>query len=164
MADAHLGKVLPEVVLSSTKRDQIRLPHDLMGQWTLLYFYPQDDTPGCTKQACGYRDDLAQFEQRGVRVIGVSSDDLNSHQAFEQKYSLNFELIFDQNHKLSEALGVYGDQTWNDKTFKGLSRDTFLIDNEGVIKKVWRAVSPETTIAETYQEVLQKLDPDSAKI
>lgn len=144
MADSLIGKTLPDVQLASSAGGNVKLPDDLKGHWTLLYFYPKDDTPGCTKQACSYRDNIKDFESLGVKVFGVSLDDLNSHEAFINKYQLNFPLLADVNHELSEALSVK-------------SRDTFLIDPQGKIKEVWRKVRPEETVAETLLAVRQCL-------
>ncbi|XDD52463.1 peroxiredoxin [Leptospira sp. WS92.C1] len=153
MSDPVLGTPLPAVSLESTEGKNVKLPEDISGAWTLLYFYPKDDTPGCTKQACSYRDNIGAFTKIGAKVYGVSLDNLTSHGDFIQKYSLNFPLLSDPDHKLSEALGVYGDQEWRGKVFKGLSRDSFLISPDGKIQKVWRKVDPVTTVEETLQEI-----------
>ncbi|MBW0435415.1 peroxiredoxin [Leptospira yasudae] len=153
MSDSVLGANVPSVSLESTEGKSVKLPDDIAGSWTLLYFYPKDDTPGCTKQACSYRDNMGEFKKIGAKVYGVSLDNLDSHGNFIQKYSLNFPLLSDPDHKLSEALGVYGDQEWRGKVFKGLSRDSFLISPDGKIQKVWRKVDPTTTVEETLQEI-----------
>ncbi|EMJ63379.1 peroxiredoxin [Leptospira sp. P2653] len=153
MSDSMLGTNLPTISLESTEGKNVKLPEDIAGSWTLLYFYPKDDTPGCTKQACSYRDNIGEFKKIGAKVYGVSLDNLDSHGNFIQKYSLNFPLLSDPDHKLSEALGVYGDQEWKGKVFKGLSRDSFLISPNGKIQKVWRKVDPATTVEETLQEI-----------
>jgi thioredoxin-dependent peroxiredoxin len=162
-SDALVGKQLPTVSLESTEGETINIPDDLKGKWTLLYFYPKDDTPGCTKQACNYRDNISKFQKLGVQVLGVSGDDLDSHDDFIKKFSLNFPLLADTDHSLSTALGVYGDQTWNEKTYKGLSRDTFLVDPEGKVRQVWRKVKPDATVNETFEAVqnLVKASKDS---
>lgn len=161
MTDTCVGKMLPHVALPSSTGGTVTLPDDFKGKWTLLYFYPKDDTPGCTVQACQYRDHKADSERIGVHLYGVSLDDLTSHDAFAKKFSLNFPLLADTAHALSEALGVYGDQTWNGKTFKGLSRDTFLIGPEGQIRHVWRKVSPSTTVEETLSEAKRYVDAEA---
>ncbi|TDJ06252.1 MAG: peroxiredoxin [Deltaproteobacteria bacterium] len=153
MSQALEGTALPNFKLPSTSGSELSIPDDLKGKWSLLYFYPKDDTPGCTKQACGYRDGLESFKELGVSVFGVSLDDLTSHKKFINKFSLNFPLIADTNHELADALKAYGEQEWNGKKFKGLSRDTFLIDPEGIIRKIWRKVNPESTIDETKEAV-----------
>jgi thioredoxin-dependent peroxiredoxin len=151
--DPLVGTVVPHVDLESSDGRKVRLPEDLKGKWTLLYFYPKDDTPGCTKQACNYRDNLEQFKRIGVQVFGVSSDTLASHDAFIKKFNLNFPLLADTQQLLSKPLGSYGEQSWNGKTYMGLSRDTFLIDPTGKIRQVWRKVRPENTVNETFEAV-----------
>jgi len=149
MSQTLEGTALPKIKLPSTSGSDLSIPDDLTGKWSLLYFYPKDDTPGCTKQACGYRDGLQSFKELGVLVFGVSLDDLTSHKNFIDKYSLNFPLLADTEHLLADALDAYGEQEWNGKKYNGLSRDTFLIDPNGIIQKVWRKVNPESTIEET---------------
>ena len=123
---------------------------DLKGKPVVLYFYPKDDTPGCTKQACAYRDDLQKFQDAGVKLFGVSMDDIASHDAFQSKFSLNFPLLCDPEHKLADALGVYGDHEVRGFKYTGLSRDTFLVSPEGKVTRVWRQVDPVSTSDETY--------------
>ena len=153
MTDSLEGQKLPELTLAHSQGGELAIPGDLEGKWTILYFYPKDDTPGCTKQACSYRDSMGDFEAAGIGVYGVSMDDLVSHDSFVNKFSLNFPLLADTEKKLSEALGVYGDQEWAGKVFKGLSRDTFIIGPDGTIRKVWRKVDPLTTMSETFEAV-----------
>lgn len=152
-SDPFVGKKLPKVTLPVTGGDPITLPDDVKGQWTVLYFYPKDDTPGCTKQACSYQENTQAFKKLGAKVYGVSLDSIESHNKFRNKFSLQFPLISDPEHKLSEALGVYGDKTFMGKTYKGLSRDTFLVDGEGKIRQVWRKVKPDTTVEETAKAI-----------
>jgi len=140
--DTTVGKTLPTMSFEVDGGKSLNLPGDWAGKWTVLYFYPKDDTPGCTKQACGYRDNINAFTQMGVQVYGVSADDLTSHAAFRDKFSLNFPLIFDKDKKLATYLGAV-------KPEGGISRDTFLVDPKGTVKFVWRKVSPEATIQET---------------
>lgn len=147
-----VGKKIPNMKLEVDGDKPLELPKDLAGKWTLLYIYPKDDTPGCTKQACGYRDNIGQFTKIGVQVYGLSGDDLKSHEAFREKFDLNFPLISDKNKELSMFLGSYGEQEWGGKKSMGLSRDTFLIDPDGVIKQEWRKVDPTTTVNTTFDE------------
>lgn len=154
MTDSCLGKPLPTLTLKATEVGSVALPADLLGTYSVLYFYPKDDTPGCTKQACAYRDD-ERFKQLGVKLFGVSLDDMDSHEAFREKFSLSFPLLSDPNHELADALGVYGEREWQGKKFMGLSRDSFLIDPEGKVARVWRGVNPLTTAEETYQAALE---------
>lgn len=144
-----IGKQIPQMNLEVEGGPELDLPKDFQNKWTLLYFYPKDDTPGCTKQACGYRDNLSQFQELGVQVYGVSLDNIESHEAFRKKFSLNFPLIYDQNKELSTFLQVYGEQQGKHGTYLGLSRDSFLIGPEGDIRKEWRKVDPEKTIEDT---------------
>ena len=155
------GSILPNIKLQSTEGGEVDLPFDLKGSYAIIYFYPKDDTPGCTKQACNYRDNLHSFDNENVKVFGVSLDDIESHNSFKTKFDLNFPLLVDSEHRLSEALGVYGDQEWKGKTFKGLSRDTFLVAPDGKIIKEWRGVSPVHTVKQTLEEV-QRIKANNA--
>jgi peroxiredoxin Q/BCP len=113
------------------------------GRKVVLYFYPKDDTPGCTKEACSFRDAYAKYQEKGIVVLGVSLDDEASHRAFAEKYQLPFTLLADTNHVVSEAYGVYGEQEWQGRKFMGLARKTFLIDEQGVLVKVFDKVDVE---------------------
>jgi peroxiredoxin Q/BCP len=155
MAEEIEGKTLPSLSLAATERGRLELPADLLGHYSLIYFYPKDDTPGCTKQACAYRDDSEKFRALGVALYGVSLDDMTSHEAFAGKFSLNFPLLSDPEHKLADFFGVYGEREWKDRKFMGLSRDTFLIDPQGKVARAWRGVDPVTTAQETYAAVQQ---------
>ncbi len=157
MSDDVTGKPLPSVALESTEGRTVQLPDDLKGKWTVLYTYPKDDTPGCTKEACSFRDNKEQFDKAGVRLYGVSLDDLDSHRAFVEKYGINFPLLADTEHRLTEALGSYGDQEWQGQVFKGVSRDTFLVDPDGVVRAAWRKVNPINTMHEAWEELQRHL-------
>jgi Peroxiredoxin len=113
------------------------------GQKVVLYFYPKDDTPGCTKEACSFRDAYADYREKGIVVLGVSLDDEASHRAFAEKYQLPFTLLADTNHAVAESYGVYGEQEWQGKKFMGLARKTFLIDEQGILIKVFDKVDVE---------------------
>jgi len=147
-----VGKKIPNMKLQVDGGKSLDLPKDFAGKWTLLYLYPKDDTPGCTKQACGYRDNIDRFTKIGVQVYGLSADDLGSHSAFREKFDLNFPLIADTDKTLSTFLESYGEQEWGGKKSMGLSRDTFLIDPDGVVKKEWRKVNPTETVDQTFTE------------
>ncbi len=125
----------------------------LKGQKVALYFYPKDDTPGCTKQACNLRDNLSELTDKGIAVIGVSPDDDASHAAFTEKYGLTFPLLADPDHKIINAYGVWGEKQNYGKTFLGLQRTTFLIDEDGIIQHVFKR--PKT--ADHTAEILSKL-------
>lgn len=148
---------LPVLSLTASDQKTWSIPTDFLGKWTLLYFYPKDDTPGCTLQACAYRDHKKDWEKSGIQVLGVSMDDLASHDSFARKFELNFPLLADTEKKLATALHVYGEQEWQGKKYMGLSRDSFLINPKGEIIKEWRKVDPKTTVMETLEEaMLQK--------
>ena len=114
------------------------------GRPVILYFYPKDDTPGCTAQACGIRDAWGEFERAGAVVLGVSPDDESSHVKFREKYGLPFPLLADTGHEVSEEYGVWGEKSLYGKTYMGVERSTFVIDEEGNIAKVLRKVKPDT--------------------
>ena len=126
---------------------------DLKGRNVILYFYPRDDTPGCTKEACAFRDHFAEFKKRGVIVLGVSTDSPKSHDKFIAKYQLPFTLLVDDEKKIVEAYGVWGEKSFLGKKYLGTHRVTFLVGPDGRIRKVWPKVKPE----EHVQEVLAAL-------
>lgn len=136
------GDLAPNFFARDQNGDMIQLS-DLRGGRVCLYFYPKDDTPGCTKQACSLRDSHSVFEERGIKVFGVSLDDEASHQKFAQKYELPFTLLVDKDHEISDKYGVYGEKEMYGKKFMGVSRVTFLIDETGKIFKIFRKVKTE---------------------
>ena len=121
---------------------------DLRGQKVVLYFYPKDDTPGCTKEACSFRDGFAKFKKRGITVLGISPDNQAAHKKFETKYKLPFTLLTDTDHSIAEAYGVWGEKKFMGRTYMGILRTTFLIDEKGKIKKVFEKVKPEDHASE----------------
>ena len=112
------------------------------GRPVILYFYPKDDTPGCTTQACGIRDAYGEFEQAGAVVLGVSPDSESSHVKFKEKFGLPFTLLADADHAVAEQYGVWGEKTFAGKTYLGVQRSTFVIDADGNVKKVMHDVKP----------------------
>ena len=123
---------------------------DLKGKHVVLYFYPKDDTPGCTKEACAFRDHFAEFKKQGIVVLGVSTDPVKSHDKFVEKFKLPFTLLADEDKKIVEAYGVWGEKTFMGRKYLGTHRVTFLIGPDGRIKKTWPKVKPE----EHAEEVL----------
>jgi peroxiredoxin Q/BCP len=126
---------------------------DLKGKHVILYFYPRDDTPGCTKEACAFRDDFAEFKQKGAVVLGVSTDSVKSHAKFAAKFKLPFALLADEDRQIVEAYGVWGQKSFMGRKYLGTHRVTFLIGPDGRIKKIWPKVKP----AEHAEEVLAAL-------
>ena len=114
---------------------------DFKGQKVVLYFYPKDDTPGCTKEACSFRDLSAEFAEKGAVILGVSPDDTKSHVKFRDKHQLNFPLLADTEHKVAEKYGAWREKNMYGKKSMGIQRSTFLIDADGVVRKVWKKVS-----------------------
>ncbi len=137
------GKPAPDFELTSDSGERVKLS-DFRGKPVVLYFYPKDDTPGCTTQACGIRDAYADFEQRGAVVLGVSPDDERSHVKFRDKYSLPFTLLADPTHEVADEYGVWVEKNAYGKKKMGVERSTFLIDSAGNVAKVMRRVKPDT--------------------
>ena len=136
-----------DFAVNDAEGNRVRLK-DLRGKKVVLYFYPKDDTPGCTKEACAFRDSFAQFKKRGIEVLGVSLDNEKSHQKFIKKYDLPFRLLADTERAISEGYGTYGEKKFMGRTYMGNHRMTFLIDEKGKIKKIFSKVKPEEHAAE----------------
>ncbi len=144
------GTTAPAFKTTDANGETISLK-DLRGQKVVLYFYPKDDTPGCTKEACSFRDDFAKFKKRGIAVLGVSPDSEKSHKKFETKYKLPFTLLADTDHAIAESYGVWGEKKFMGRTYMGVQRTTFLIDEKGKIKKVFEKVKPEDHASEVLE-------------
>ena len=134
------GDAAPDFTARDAEGNEVKLA-DLRGQKVVLYFYPKDDTPGCTKEACSFRDAHDVYGEKGIKVLGVSLDDEASHQKFASKYQLPFTLLADTDHSISDAYGVYGEKNYMGKSYMGVSRKTFLIDEQGNVKKVFDKVN-----------------------
>jgi thioredoxin-dependent peroxiredoxin len=135
------------------KNGQVHLA-DLKGHTVVLYFYPKDDTPGCTAEACSFRDANREMQKRGVVVLGVSADSIESHQKFADKYGLPYPLLADTDTTVSQLYGVWKEKNMYGKTYMGINRETFLIDKDGIVRKVW----PKVKAAEHAQEVLETIE------
>ena len=146
------GDKAPQFSLPASTGETISLL-GTAGRKVVLYFYPKDDTPGCVKEACSFRDANADLRAAGVEVLGVSADSLKSHRRFVEKYRLNFPLLSDEEKTVSTAYGAWGEKTAWGKTTVGMKRMTFLIDEEGVIRKVWPKVRPEGHAEEVLKAV-----------
>ena len=146
------GKPAPDFELKTDTGDTLKLS-DLRGRQVVLYFYPKDDTPGCTTQACGIRDMYSEFERAGAVVLGISPDSQRSHVKFKEKFGLPFTLLADEEHHVAEDYDVWKEKTYMGRTFMGVERSTFVIGEDGTLKKVLREVKPATHA----QEVLAVL-------
>ena len=146
------GQEAPDFELTSDAGERVRLSQ-FRGNPVVLYFYPKDDTPGCTVQACGIRDSYDEFVERGAVVLGVSPDEETAHAKFKQKYGLPFTLLADPDHDVSEQYGVWGEKRYMGRTYMGVERSTFLIDPEGRIAKVMRRVKPDTHVERVLAEL-----------
>ena len=135
----EIGDAAPDFSLPSDGGGTIGLA-DLSGSKFVLYFYPKDDTPGCTKEACGFRDNLPDFSKLGVEIVGISKDSVARHDKFKAKYELPFTLASDDDGAVTEAYGTWVEKRMYGRTFMGIERATFLIDGTGVIRKIWRKV------------------------
>ncbi len=133
----------PDFNLTDTNGNLVSLS-DLRGSWVVLYFYPRDNTPGCTKEACGFRDIFAELKRRNVVVLGVSADDVKSHKKFSEKLSLPFPLLSDPDATVAAAYESFGPKKFMGKELTGIYRNTFLINPEGNIAKIYQKVKPET--------------------
>ena len=146
------GDQAPDFTLTTGDGETVSLAA-LRGTKVVLYFYPRDDTPGCTAEACTFRDMSAEFEARGAKVFGVSADSEKSHVKFATKYQLNFPLLSDHDHAVATAYESYGPKKFMGKSYEGIIRNTFLIDEDGKIARAWRSVRPK----EHVEEVLAAL-------
>ena len=132
-------------VIDFSLQDQNGKAHklsDYKGQWVILYFYPKDDTPGCTKEACGFRDCMRQYKEKNAVILGVSKDSVDSHKKFSEKYHLNFPILSDENKEVIKAYKAWGEKKFMGKTFEGVLRKTYLINQEGFIVRAYEKVNP----------------------
>jgi thioredoxin-dependent peroxiredoxin len=141
------GVQAPDFTLRSDEGEEVTLS-SLRGQPVVLYFYPKDDTPGCTTQACGIRDSYGEFEAAGAVVLGVSPDDEKRHVKFREKYGLPFTLLADTKHEVAERYGVWGEKRYMGKTYMGVARTTFVITPDGTVAKVLQDVKPASHAAD----------------
>lgn len=137
------GQRAPQFTLPDQHGNKVALK-DLLGQPVVVYFYPKDDTPGCTTQACGIRDQWAEFEEAGAVVLGISPDDVDSHAAFADKHDLPHTLLADPKRTVLEKYGAWGEKVLYGKTTVGVIRSTFLIGRDGKVAKVWKRVQTKT--------------------
>lgn len=148
----HAGSHAPDFTLSDQDGKSHALA-DYAGKWVLLYFYPKDDTPGCTVEACAIRDQFKDFKKIGAVVLGVSTDSVASHKKFAEKFELPFTLLSDVNKEVVGAYGVFGEKKMMGRTYMGVRRTSFLIDPEGKVAKVYEKVKPETHATEVIADL-----------
>jgi peroxiredoxin Q/BCP len=152
----NVGDQAPAFDLHAWPAGQVKLAQFKGKQNVVLYFYPKDDTPGCTTEACDFRDNLARIQAADTAILGVSTDDVASHQKFADKFSLSFPLLADSDHSVCDKYGVWGEKTNFGKTYMGITRTTFLIDKQGKIAAIWPSVKVAghvTAVAEAIAEL-----------
>jgi peroxiredoxin Q/BCP len=147
MTELQPGDTAPAFSLSDQHGNTVALG-DFKGRKLLVYFYPEADTPGCTTQSCDLRDHRQEFAGLVVYVVGISPDEPTKQLAFDQKYSLGFPLLADTDHAVAEAWGTWGEKTYKGKTYLGIIRSSFLVDEDGRIERAWYKVKPENTVPE----------------
>jgi peroxiredoxin Q/BCP len=152
MAMVKEGTKAPDFKLASTEGGPVALK-DLRGKAVVLYFYPKDDTPGCTREACAFRDEQASLKKTGAVVLGVSGDSLDAHDKFKKKYKLNFPLLSDPDKAVAKAYGAWGEKVLYGKKTVGMIRSTFVIDGEGMVRKVF----PKVKVDGHAEKVLEAL-------
>ncbi|HEU0074170.1 MAG TPA: thioredoxin-dependent thiol peroxidase [Dehalococcoidia bacterium] len=145
MAEIKVGDQAPDFETVDDQDNRVKLS-DLRGKRVVLYFYPRDDTPGCTRQACGFRDNYASVEGKNSIVLGVSPDDAESHQAFKSKFSLPFPLLVDADHSIAEAYSVWVEREREGNKFMGIARSSFVIDEDGKVIDAHYNVTPEDSV------------------
>lgn len=152
MNNIQAGNPAPHFSLAD-ETGAIRKLSDFQGQTIVLYFYPKDDTPGCTTEACNFRDDYSTYEQAGVTILGVSPDSPKSHAKFKEKFNLPFSLLADEDNAVCEQYGVWGPKKFMGREYMGVLRTTFVIGPDGVVKKVFENVKPADHSAEVLAAV-----------
>jgi len=152
-AGLKVGQKAPDFTLLNDSGQKVTLS-ELKGKKIVLYFYPKDDTPGCTKEACAFRDGIREIQDRGAVVFGVSADSVDSHKKFKKKYDLNFPLLADTDKKVVESYGVWKEKSMYGKTYMGIERTTFIIDGQGKISHLF----PKVKVDDHYDEVVDALE------
>jgi thioredoxin-dependent peroxiredoxin len=148
------GSKAPDFLLKNSQGETVKLK-DFRGKWVVLYFYPRDLTPGCTDEACGFRDHYTALQEANIAVLGISTDDQKSHQKFMQKHSLPFPLLCDVNAAVAKSYGSFGEKKFMGKTYDGIFRQTFVISPEGNIVKIYRKVKPKEHAVQILEDIPQ---------
>lgn len=152
MTQLEVGEAAPDFTLETDTGEQLSLS-DLRGKRVVLYFYPKDDTTGCTTQACGFRDNYEIIEENNAVVIGISPDGRESHEQFKSKYNLPFTLLVDEDHSVADSYGVWGEKSMYGNKYMGVIRSHFIIDAEGMIEETHYKVSPKNSIKYALKSV-----------
>ncbi|MDB9527992.1 thioredoxin-dependent thiol peroxidase [Oscillatoria sp. CS-180] len=147
-----VGDLAPDFELPNAEGEVIK-SQDLRGKWVVLYFYPRDNTPGCTKEACGFREAYADYQDSDIVVLGVSTDDAKSHTKFATKHNLPFPLLVDEGGAIASSYGSYGLKKFMGKEYMGITRSTFVINPEGHLAKIYRKVKPEPHAQEVLADI-----------
>ena len=150
--ELKIGGLAPEFCLKD-QNGQERCLKDYLGKWVLVYFYPKDDTPGCTKEACNFRDNFVELNRIKLTVLGISKDSVGSHKKFAKKYKLNFPILADETIKVNKLYGVWQPKKFLGKEFLGTVRTSFLVDSKGVIVKIYENVKPEKHVGEVLADL-----------
>jgi peroxiredoxin Q/BCP len=154
MTNLNVGDLAPEFSLPADNNKTISLS-DYTGKKLILYFYPKDDTPGCTKEACEFQDSLSILSNKKVEVLGVSKDSVAKHNKFKEKYNLEFPLIADEETELCQKYGVWKEKSMYGKKYMGIERSTFLIDEKGIIRQIWTKVKVKGHVEDVLQTALE---------
>ena len=153
MTELNIGDIAPDFTLPTDGDGEITLS-DLKGKTVVIYFYPKDNTPGCTTESCDFNEQLPEFEKLGTKVIGISKCSVKKHDNFKNKYGFNFPLASDENGSTCEDYGVWKEKSMYGKKFMGIERSTFLINEEGKISQIWRKVKVKGHVDEVKQSLL----------
>jgi peroxiredoxin Q/BCP len=151
-SELKVGQKAPDFTVMNDNGEKVKLS-DFKGKKVVLYFYPKDDTPGCTKEACAFRDGISEMKKKGAVVLGVSADSVESHKKFKSKFDLNFPLLADTDKKIIEGYGVWKEKSMYGKKYMGIERTTFVIDEQGKISHIF----PKVKVDQHYDEVLKAL-------
>lgn len=161
MSDLKIGDAAPDFTLPANGNQTISLS-DYKGKKVVLYFYPKDDTPGCTKESCSFRDHKKDFEDVNAQIIGISKCSVKKHDKFVEKYQLNFPLVSDEENTICEAYGTYVEKNMYGRKYMGIERSTFLIDEDGKIAALWRKVKVPSHV-EAVKATIEELEKNMAQ-
>jgi peroxiredoxin Q/BCP len=150
--ELKIGDTAPDFEMLTDQGSQVKLS-DFRGKRVILYFYPEDDTPGCIKQACGFRDHFIEIEEKNAIVLGVSPDNVGSHQKFKTKYNLPFTLLVDEGHKIAELYGTWGPKSFFGKDYEGVIRSHFVIDEQGQLIDVQYKINAPDSVAKALETI-----------